>query len=336
MTTHVFITIDTEVSMGGAWDHPDVGPLDIDTCIYCKRPDRTEHGVRSIMDIFDAHALPVVFFVDSAAHELCDTQQFTDLCQEITGRGHDVQLHLHPGARAYARLQAAGPVIDRPAGTSDMLHAYDEDQQHALLAEGCDILAHVTGNRPRAFRAGNYAVDETSMSALARAGIAVDFSYNRAFQGSMCKLTGTTNTPYRLGQVVEIPVTQMLGRRVPGKGYRPFDFNAMAGKELCQGLKQLHAGGQKVASIVGHSFSMLKHKADRWQKAKPDNVVRRRFELLARFLAENKDTFNVATASDLTARPETLAELIESPEVWPRSTWPLLLRRYAEQVVSRL
>jgi hypothetical protein len=334
--TFVFITVDTEVSMGGAWGNTHLEPLDIDTCIRCKQSDGAEHGLRAIMAILEEHGLAAVFFVDTATYELCDKSRFTDFCQEIVARGHDLQVHLHPAARSYAILRRTGQVARKPPEVCDDLHAYSEEEQVALLRESCDVLAATCGRRPVAFRSGNYAISRESLAAVAKAGILVDFSYNLAYREGPCRLAAETiiNSPRRWGPITEIPVTQLIGSRLPWQGYRPFEINAQGARELCWGLGQLHAGGQRAASIVCHSFSMLKHRRNQWSRARPDRMVRRRFLKLARFLGENRRQFQTATITECLARPGWLDWVVSGPDVWPRTLPGLFARRYLGQATS--
>ena len=336
--TFVFVTVDTEVSMGGAWARADAEPLDVQTCIWCRRPDGGEHGIRAIMDVLEAHGLAGVFFVDAATHELADGSRFRDACQEIVGRGHDVQLHLHPAARAYARLRRGGSVAGRPAATADLLHAYDQQAQLALVREGCDILAGICGRRPVAFRAGNYAVSRASLAALGQAGMLLDFSYNLSCPPGQCRLAeaAVINAPRRFGAITEIPVTQLIGNRLPWRGYRPFEINALGGRELCWALGRIRAGRQRAASIVCHSFSMLKHRKNRWSQARPDLTVAGRFLRLAKFLSERRGEFKTATVTECIAIPGWLEWVAHGPEVWPRTMFTLLAGRYLGQASSYL
>ncbi len=322
--------------MGGAWDRPDLEPLDADTCVWCRRPGGGEHGVRAIMDVLEAAGLAGVFFVDSAIAAIDSPAALREVCREIIERGHDVQLHLHPGARAYARVRAAGPVAGKPPGTADNLHAYDEDEQHALLVEARDVLAEAAGRTPVAFRAGNYGVNDASLRALARAGFAVDLSYNLAYLGGQCRLSGHHNAPYRAEGLVEIPVTQLIGNRTPGRGYRPLEISCLTADEAGRALRILNAAGQRVATLMFHSFGLLKHRTGRWERAREDRVVRRRLERVCEWLAENADAFEVSRLADAVARPVWLDEIADGPEAWPKTTWALLVGRYFGQLAGRL
>lgn len=332
--TQVFFTVDVEISMGGAWTRSDWEPLSIDHCVYCRRPGRPEAGLRLIMDLLEAHRLPGVFFVDTAMQALGDPVQFRDLCQEIDARGHDVELHLHPAAAAYATLRRQGPVAARPPGLTDMIADLPEERQIELLTQGRDILADAVGRPPVAFRSGNYSFSRALPGVLQRCGLAVDLSANLAYPGG--DLFGRTHAPRRIGRLVELPVTQLLGRRLPGRGYRPLEVNAIAHGEMRRALLQLHAGGQRAAVIVFHSFGLTKGRGRRWENARIDPVVLARLRKLAEFLGHHRHRLPASRLDHCVAQTGWLDSVTAGPDVWPTTTWPLLAARYAGQLASRL
>ncbi|MCE5328495.1 MAG: hypothetical protein LLG01_19000 [Planctomycetaceae bacterium] len=332
MATTVFVTIDTEVSMGGAWRDPALDPLSMDTCVYCRRGGR-EHGVRAIMTILEASGLPGVFFIDTAMAALFGRAAFTDLCQEVLARGHDVQMHLHPGARQYALLRAQGGV-HRPPNKTDLLSHYDVDTQAMLIAEGRDLLKTCAGRLPVAFRAGSFAVGTNSFQAMTQAGIYWDFSTNLSCLDTTSPCAARINVPYRMGLVTEFPVTQMIGRSLPGRGWRPLEVNCISGEEMAAALDQLCSGGAAVATIVLHSFGLLKNRVGRWESARPDMVVRRRFQTLCRLLDRRRGDLNVERVSDCAAAPGWAERVVSGPNVWPRTCWRDITLRHVGQAVS--
>ncbi|MCE5279832.1 MAG: polysaccharide deacetylase family protein [Planctomycetaceae bacterium] len=318
--------------MGGAWANPALKPLDMETCVYCRRSGR-EYGVRAIMEILEDHGLPGVFFVDTAMDALFGRGLFQELCQEILSRGHDVQMHLHPGARQYALLRSRG-ATRRPASMTDRLPRYEANEQTQMIIEGCDVLKACTGRRPAAFRAGCFALGDSSAAALAQAGIQLDFSANLGCAGSASSHAVRINGPYRLGSVTEFPVTQIIGRSLPGCGYRPLEVNCVSGEEMESALEQLVAGGARVATVVLHSFGLLKNRVGRWEGVRPDRVVHRRLETLCRLLDRRRGDLNTERVCDCAASPGWVEYAASGPDVWPKTTWKDLALRQVGQVVS--
>jgi len=331
--TQVFFTVDVEISMGGAWTRADWEPLTLDDCVYCRLAGGRAAGVPLIMETLEAGGLRGNFFVDSALHHLAGAEAFGNLCRTIADRGHDVQLHLHPAAIAYADLRRRGPVASCPPGVTDMIADLPVERQGALLTEGRDLVAGATGRAPAAFRSGNYSFGPTLLEALRRTGFAVDLSANPAFPCG--EMLGGRHAPQRMGGLVELPVTQLLGHRVPGRGWRPLEVNAISAGEMRRALLQLHAGGQRAAVIVFHSFALTKNRG-RGGRARLDRIGRRRLRDLGRFLVDHHDRLPVARLSDCIARADWADTVTQGPDIRPTTTWPLLAARYAGQLAGRL
>ena len=336
MKTYVFLTIDTEVSMGYAWGDSDLEPLDTDTCVWCRQPNGKEYGIGMIMGILEKFGLKGVFFVDASIHENFGAGPFHEICGSILDRGHDLQLHLHPAAWQYAILRRNGPVQGRPAEVRDLLHCYDRGMQESFIEKACNVFEKACGQRPTAFRAGSFGADETTLTAIARAGIPADFSSNAALMGVTCKVGGKSNRAFRVAGITEIPVSQIMGDRWPGTGYKPLDINSLSLQEIRSALLQFHAGGQRSACIVAHSSSLLKNRSGRWQHARPDWIVRRRLEGLASFLAAHSDKFEAGHFSHLVRRSGWLEYIVGGEQVWPGTNLAFWAKRNIEQLIGIL
>lgn len=61
--TNVFITVDTEHSIGGAFSNPNLKPVGNEKRIYGKIGNKY-YGIPLIMDIADEYGIPLTFFVE--------------------------------------------------------------------------------------------------------------------------------------------------------------------------------------------------------------------------------------------------------------------------------
>ena len=91
---NVFITIDTEHSIGGALENPQLQPVGNEKCIFGKIGGR-EFGIPLIMDIAESYGLKVVFFVEVFNHIFFGPDETRRVVDYILERGHDVQLQVH-------------------------------------------------------------------------------------------------------------------------------------------------------------------------------------------------------------------------------------------------
>jgi hypothetical protein len=225
-----------------------------------------------------------------------------------------------------------------PPGVDDNLWRLLPARQLELLREGSDVLAEVTGRRPVAFRAGNYAAGEATLGLLPRAGIAMDFSYNARYAapGQWGELR-PGNAATQCGDVVELPVTNLCEPALPGRAARtrPLEINALSGLEMCLALTVGQECGLRTASVVWHSFSLVRRRRDRWRRARPDYLVRRRLVRLSGYLARHPQHFAVMTASQCAAMPGWAAWATSGPDCRLHTTLPRMAVRHAEQLASR-
>ncbi len=187
--TYVFFTCDVESTSYG---NPEKD-------IWGKRGSEY-WGITRIMDILDKYSIKGTFFVNIYEAKKFGDDTLKKACQEIDGRGHDVELHTHP---RYAFLK-----ID------DMQDA-DLATQIEIIKYGKTLIYSWIGKNPVAHRAGAYAANENTLKACAENEIFIDSSRNYAYakyQGLVSKpdtlnAFELTNAPNGKNPFIEIPVT---------------------------------------------------------------------------------------------------------------------------------
>jgi len=92
---NVFITVDTEHSIGGAFMRKDARPVGNDRRVWGRIGTKV-YGIPLIMDIADSFGLKLTFFVEVLNKYFFGENESREVCEYILKRGHDVQLHLHP------------------------------------------------------------------------------------------------------------------------------------------------------------------------------------------------------------------------------------------------
>jgi hypothetical protein len=190
-----------------------------------------------------------------------------------------------------------------------------------LIGVGRGLLESETGTAITAFRAGSYAVNADTYSALCTNGIYIDSSLNTCFDFSSGTLGDTR--PFAdlrwIDGVCVYPVTVMqdgFGR------LRAAQLNGCSRLELSRALDDASRKGVRHFVIVSHNFEMLKDGT-----SEPDWVVVRRFEGLCRFLAEHTHQFHVKNfaVDDRTHAPRGVSR--------PRSSAWATAQRFAEQAL---
>ena len=272
--TEFVITVDTETySVGGK--RPLFGPN-----IYGEHGGE-EFGVGRIMDISEKHKAKATFFVDVYMHQHYGKEPVRDLCRQIAGRGHDVQLHAH--------------LSWLPGSKSDFLYDYSLDRQRELLKEGKELIGEWTGQAPIAFRAGSYSANLDTIRALSDNGFLLDSSYFA--RRTSCQLSRQlenryANRIFRIGEITEVPVTTYwLVDKGPYRKLSKLDFNACSLAELRDVVPKLIDAGIRTAVLFLHSFSFVRWKKD-FSGIVPNYRAIERFDrLLAEITARNDAGF---------------------------------------------
>ena len=218
MTTAVFLTIDTELM----WRHHTAG-CDLATQIE-RSIEPAGVGVAYQLALLARHGLKATFFVDPMPTMVFGLDAIRPTVETIVAAGQEVQLHLHPNWSG-ARIDD----VERHARFE--LIDYSLDEQRALIAGARDLLKACGAPEPVAFRAGSYAANDETLTALADLGFAYDSSHNGADAPwpSQIGLPPRQIAPVERNGVVEVPVTVI--EDTPGH-LRQFQICALSQGEM--------------------------------------------------------------------------------------------------------
>jgi hypothetical protein len=307
MKTNVYLTVDTEHSMGGAWANESLRPVPTERHIFC-RIDGKDHGVGWLCDELVKRNFRATFFAEMFGSLVFGKDDTRAWCQYLLERGQDVQLHTHLNYYYYATKKS------QPARTDDIADL-PPSTRAALLEQACELFHYATDKCPRAFRAGNWRATRELMADLATAGIILDSSYNPAARSRM-SFPGEAlapNTLQKIGDVWELPLT-VVKQSFPEphliNQLRLVDPTSLSFWELRKTLDEAHRAGSPHLVAVMHSFSGVKKKDPQYNKMRPDRVVRGRVRFFLDYLVANPDKFRVTTCGDLVHELERVAEHI--------------------------
>lgn len=276
------LTFDVEVWCGGWQDLDARFPAAFER-YFLGRSRHGDYAVPKCLEILGRHGLVGVHFVEPLFAARFGESWLERIVDALLQAGQDVQLHLHPEWADEIRP----PPIPEVARKRAQLSAYTLAEQTALLRLGKGLLEAAKRAPVSAFRAGGYAVNRDTYTALAALGVRVDSSLNAVYDhtgGSIDRQGGRFATQ-SLDGVQVFPVT--VARDGLGR-LRPAQLNAMGFGEMKSMLLQAHASGVDRLVFVSHNFELL-----RPGSSEPDWTVVRRFEQLCRYLRERDDLFDV-------------------------------------------
>ena len=307
----VYITVDTETSMGGAWRNPEYSPLPLERPVFGKLGTEF-YGIPLIMDILGQHGFKATFFTEVFCAPVVGRDQVARVFDTILSRGHDPQLHLHPTYRFYRDF-----LDGKPRRETDLMFQLPAEEQRQLIGEGIGLFKELSGRLPCAFRAGCYGAAESTLAALRDNGITIDSSYNLAYLDYTCGFrVRPLNAPVRIEGVYEFPVTVF---RVPGSaGYKPLEISAVSVGEIVSTINCLRTAGCQDVVLVLHSFGLLKNLGTRYENCRPDRIVIQRMRNLCAALSRMGSEVQVMVFGelDLKSVPEAQPQVIPSLGLW--------------------
>ncbi len=301
MKTNVYITVDTENSMGGAWSNPALQPVTSDRRIFCRIAGE-DYGIGWMCRELNRRKMRATFFGEVFAGLIFGEADTRSWMQFLLEHGQDVQLHTHLNFYYYARHLRA-PEIPRPFRTDNLADA-PAGERPQILEQACELFRRAAGYSPAGFRAGNWRADMALLRELRGAGIVVDCSFNPALQGrgSFDGHPLIPNALQRVDGIWELPITvarQKLPDPALPNGVRPLDPVSLSCWELRKVLDDAFHSGVEYVSAVFHSFSGIKVKDPQYSQMKPDRIVGNRFVFLLDYLSDHMEKFRVSTIGEL-------------------------------------
>ncbi len=332
MSAGVYITVDVECSMGGAWSDPSLRPVPPSRAMMGQYGDR-QLGLPRVVDILEENGLSGTFFICPFTQEQGYEGQVEPICRYLLDRRQDVQLHIHPNHWNYG-LYRRGLVYKCCDNIADL----SADEQLALIEEGAARLERWTGRRPVAFRAGNLAASEATLTQLAKSGIRIDSSYGFPFAGGQCHFSSERpfNGSRWYGDVLELALTGFRQPRLPlMAAAKLVDPMGVCFAELREAIEKTCAA-EAEAVVILHSFSLFKVRNVQYDDGRTDRIVTRRFRRLCQWLGRNAIRLPARTLTELSQWIERGE--YQAVEVAPcRISRPMrAAMRKAAQVINRI
>ena len=316
----VLLTFDVEVWCNG-WDALDKSfPPSFERYVY-GRSHCGDYALPKTLEILSRHGLRGVFFVEPLFAARFGQSYLDTIVQIILAAGQDVQLHLHPEWTD----EITPALLPRNKVKRQHLSYYDVDEQTALIAHGKQMLLDAGVRSISAFRAGSFAANRDTYTALERNGLYIDSSLNHfyAISGADLRADYDLHCSGQIAGVRSYPVT--VFRDGFGRS-RPAQLSGCSFAELRGALLDAQEKGQEHFVLVSHNFEMLKSGS-----VLPDRIVVQRFERLCAFLASQRNVMPTVNYSECGGGISRMAYPLA-----PRASVLATARRYAEQLLRRI
>lgn len=294
---YALITVDTEaLPKRASGDH-------VNRLIWGRHLSGTA-GVREMCEIGKEFNVKQVFFVDfCGAYARLD--EVREVARWLDAEGQDVQLHSHPEYLPDSFWESHA-LETRP----QYMNQYEDDARAEFVIRHFNsVLGASTGKPARAFRAGSFRWNASSIRALKAVGIPLSFNNSMcAVQAGQCPFSEPTNLPFLWSNgVIEVPTTEKkilpkVGKAewwarltYPESSY--FRFRPWWGKLLLDTI----SGSPSFASFLLHSWSLLYWDENGHASYRDDRRLEGYRKLLAR-LTKDYDVITTGDFLDLHAR----------------------------------
>lgn len=284
----VFFTVDVEVWCDG-WNNIDER-FPSAFCKYIFGPtSKGNFGLPYQLDVLKSYGLTGIFFVESLFSTRFGEQPLVDIVGLICDSTQEVQLHLHTEWVDESRE----PLLIDIHTKRQHLRYFSIKEQTILIAKGVQLLNQAGVSNINAFRAGSFAFNKDTLSALAANHIRFDSSYNASLFGlDSGVMPGVTIVePIECGGVYEYPITVFKDGT---RSLRHAQLTACTYQEMEGLLWHALETGRSSFVILSHNFELLN-----CAKNRPDDVVVKRFQKLCSFLDRNRDSFRVRGFQEL-------------------------------------
>ena len=321
----VFITVDVETSIGGAFAKPDkLRPVGADKRIYGQIGNK-EYGIPLIIEILNSYNLKATFFVEPFNADLGYPGETEPIVRFLVENGQDVQLHVHPNHVHYG-LHKSGEPYQR----TDQMADLEQEWQKEIVERGAALLEKWTGIRPIAFRAGNMGASEETLQAMQESGLWIDSSYTFSYVGGQCRFLEKEryNGSKWYGEVLEVALSAYRQPKVPGlHPSKPVDLMGSSFAECRDAVQMICDAGADAVAIL-HSFSLFKVRDKQYNDGKLNRVVIRRFEKFCRWLNDNRRHYPPRTFFEL-------GHLVQKEGYQPKAVGPCTVKHPLRALVRK-
>lgn len=260
------------------------------------------YGISLINNILNAESIYSTNFVNVYESGLWGEKEIKNHCRKIIDNGNEIGLHTHPEW-----------VFEKEKKYPNQ---YNKEDQTRIIEYGLDLLYKWLPNyNIHSHRAGTYAINEDTFSALLKNNITVDSSV--LFDDPHCEAQITKNKMIDYSGIIEIPVTGFnriwqvsLGKRVirERKVFSKTDISHASFEEIINYVNIAIKKNISVVNIFMHSYSLLAFNKN-YKKYEPDFETIEKFKKIIQALKSFKN-IRIMKIEDLVKNKELTRELI--------------------------
>jgi peptidoglycan/xylan/chitin deacetylase (PgdA/CDA1 family) len=290
--TQICISIDTEFSIGGHFEHPERYTPLADPVVYGKVNGR-EEALGFLLETFAQYDMVSTFFVECANYCHFGDEPMQRVVNRLKSAGQDIQLHIHPVWLNFNRDPALGdfPRQDDCAGR-------DYEELKRVFSVCIDVFERWVGHRPLAIRTGSLRADETVYRVMRDLGIRLSSNIAMGLFLPKEPALQLKCGRHRIHGVMEVPVFTYQDSQFAGRTHqKSLQITSCSWPEMKNLLWKARAAAVENIVILTHPFEYIKKTDFRYSKLIRNRVNQQRLDKLCGFIREHSQDFVAADFS---------------------------------------
>lgn len=304
MRTRVCITVDTEFSIGGAFNDGARLPV-AEPAVWCNTNGRSE-GLGFMLDTLDQYHVPATFFVETVHRYFFRQDPMRDVVRRVQDKGHDVQLHTHP---CWTIFQHDDWRHRQAPRDRDDFVGRELGDTLGLLRQGLETFSDWDLPRPLSFRSGNLQHDSNLYRALAEVNIPYASNVGLAIFDS-----GDANYALYSGRhdrhgVSEFPVLTFSDWKMgPHRHLKSLTIAGTSFPETVTLLEKARQAQIPLVVLLTHPFEFVHRQDVTFRHMNANRLTQQRLVQLCQFLQRNNDRFEATSFTQAAAACSNIPE----------------------------
>lgn len=292
--TQICISIDTEFSIAGHFEHPETCLPVADPVVY-GAVDGKEESLGFLLETFDRYDIKASFFVECANYFYFGDEPMQSVVKRLKAAEQDIQLHVHPIWLTFNKDPALGNFSHH-----DDCCGRDFDELRRVFSACIDVFHRWSGQAPLAIRTGSLRADENVYRVIHDLGIPMSSNIALGVFEPQEPLLHHESGRHLICGVMELPVFTYQDSNIAGKTHqKSLQITSCSWPEMKHLLWKARKSGIENIVILTHPFEYIKKKDFRYNKLTRNRVNQERLRQLCQFIQHHSQDF---TAADFTSQ----------------------------------
>jgi len=284
--TQICITIDTEFSIAGHFDHPETY-LPVAEPVVFGAVDGKEESLGFLLDTFDRYDVKATFFVECANYFYFGDEPMLTVVNRLKAAQQDIQLHVHPVWLSFNNDPEVG-VFPR----QDDCSGQDFDELKHVFGTCIEIFERWAGYEPLAIRTGNLRADENVYRVIGDLGIPMSSNIGLGVFQPKERLLHHESGRHLIHGVMEIPVFSYQSSNFAGRSCkRVLQITSCSWPEMKHLLWKARKSGIDNIVILTHPFEFIKKSDFQYTRLTRNRVNQERLQKLCAFIQQHPQDF---------------------------------------------